>query len=120
MGSLLGCLRKYCDVHIAASVQKSALDLVSDDTTGLIATSLCQTGAGQLAFLRDILRQIISDELIVQYVSPPLGRVAEYRQEVHDVFLQMPPLNSSSNKRSAVVTAMRRYVLQCAAILVQW
>lgn len=112
MGSLLGCLRKYCDVHIAASVQKSTLDLVSDDTTGLIATSLCQTGAGQLAFLRDILRQIISDELIVQYVSPPLGRVAEYRQEVHDVFLQMPPLNSSSNKRSAVVTAMRRYVLQ--------
>lgn len=112
--------RKCCDVHVAAGIQKSALALVEADVTGMIATSLCQTGAGELDRLRECLREIFLEEAVVVLEAPPQGRIQQYREEVFELFLPFPassqrhhqdPFYKPSKKASVCITAMRRYVL---------
>ena len=105
---------------MAAGIQKSALALVEADVTGMIATSLCQTGAGELDRLREGLREIFLEEAEVILEAPPQGRIQQYREEVFELFLPFPPSSQRhhqdpfykpSKKASVCITAMRRYVL---------
>ena len=103
-------VRKFCDVHIAANMQKGMLSLIEKDITGMIACGLCQHGAGDLHALRSILRDIFTSDLQICYDVPPREFV-RHRENVYDLYLPWPKPQQHKQKTSTCITAMKRYVL---------
>ncbi len=79
-----------CNIHRLAQVSTVTAKLMDRDVSGLIATSLSFDSSGALHKLRNILRQIFSEELCIYYSAPP---DPSHRAAVYDVLL---PVRSTS------------------------
>ena len=96
-----------CETHILFQSNKHAMDLLAEDVSGLVSLSLSQNAGGSLATLRDILAEVIREELSIVHQAPPCGETAKHRKEIYDLFLPMP----KNKNRGARSTLLRRYVL---------
>lgn len=102
----------FCDAHRIAQAHSAAAALVPQDTSGMLATALCQRDLGALASLRAILAEVILSKLEIVYDSPPKGRAAQYRQEVFDLLLPLPSDLSRQRKDcKTLVRTKQRFVL---------
>ena len=88
------------------------LALLEDDITGIVATGLCQHGAGDLHILRQILRDIFANEVEIIFDMPPKEFV-RHREEVHALHLPWPEKRDRYARSQYCSVAMRRYVLSC-------
>lgn len=84
-----------CNVHRLAQVSTVTAKLMDKDVSGLIATSLSFDSSGALHKLRNILRQIFSEELCIYYSAPP---DPSHRAALYDVLL---PVRSASAEEQA-------------------
>ena len=87
-----------CDVHKLASCEKSMLQLVESNVSGMVSAGLATRLAGVVGQLRIYLAEILEDKLDVRPGAPTH---AEYRQGVYDVFLDNIRSRYSSDKTSS-------------------
>ena len=73
-----------CDVHKLASCEKTMLQLVENNVSGMISAGLATRLAGVVGQLRIYLAEILEEKLDVR---PGMPTHDEYRSELYDVFL---------------------------------
>lgn len=102
----------FCDSHRVAQAHSAAAKLVSQDTSGMLSTALCQRDMGSLATLREMLADILLSKLVVVYDAPPTGRAVTYRHQVFDMLLPLPNDLSRGRKDTKTLVRMKqRFVL---------
>ena len=99
-----------CDVHKISQAHTKTSDLMPEDISGVLSTSLSQRELGSAHTLRQILRKIFKERLMIVYGAPPSGDVAAYRQDLFDLTL---PVSSgrSSKKVKTLLNQRRRFIL---------
>ena len=93
----------FCSVHRLATSISAANSLFPDETAGILSVALACREVGAAGKLRDILRQIFQEKLVVRAAFPnPLWK--QHRLEVYDLFL---PLAGEAKWNNA----KRRFIL---------
>eukprot|EP00435_Cladocopium_sp_Y103_P045770 s2018_g13.t1 len=100
----------FCDVHRLAQAQVQTMNLFQEDTSGILSVALCQRDMGALQKLREILADILVDNLEVVYESPP--EQPESRAALYDLLLPVPTsLTRSQRDSKTMVRVQQRYIL---------
>ena len=95
-----------CDVHKQSGCIKHSMSLSDDTFSGIINLALALEGSGSLDRLRQILQEIVADELIVVHAPPPGEdtHVFQHRKAVLDAFL--PPNSVKNRKRRFIIHSL--------------
>ena len=102
----------FCDSHRVAQVQRCNLQLVAADVSGMLSCSLAQRDLGALTSLRQLLREILLERLVICYDEPPQGRAEQYRTQLFDKLLPLPTKLSRARKDCQSLLRLRqRFVL---------
>ena len=100
----------FCDVHRLAQAQVQTMNLFQEDTSGILSVALCQRDMGALQKLREILAEILVNNLEVVYGSPP--EQPESRTALYDLLLPAPTsLTRSQRDSKTMVRVQQRYIL---------
>ena len=108
-----GAFAQKCEIHIMAQANKSAMDILDADISGLLSLALSQQGSGTLGTLRSLLGEILVEDLCISYEMPPQGQIAKQRQAIHELFLPIP-IDVETGRvggAGAILAIQRRYVL---------
>jgi hypothetical protein len=97
-----------CDIHRVGTCQGKQFSLVDGHVSGMISGSLAMLDAGSTHSFRAAMMTVIEGRLDLKYGDPPQGSIAEYRHQVHDLFLRLP---DSANGRSHRRTFKQRLIL---------
>ena len=95
-----------CDTHKSATVLSTALRSVPDDVTGLVNTGLTVGALGSLKQLRDLLNQVLFQELQIKQDLPPASAKA-HRDEIYRLFLPVEGVLPAVRR----LNRKRRYIL---------
>ena len=81
------CVRLHlsCELHKAALCAKSANDLASMDTAGVLAVGLACASTGSARKLRRLLKDLLAERLQIIYEQPP--EMPAYNKQVLDLYL---------------------------------
>ena len=96
-----------CTLHKIATCMKRALAPFEGAISGVIHTGLSLEGGGSLCHLRHLLRQVLEQELCIEFTAAPTGFAAEYANEVLNLFC---PVHEGAHART--VHLRRRFVLR--------
>lgn len=92
-----------CYVHRLATAITAANSLFPDETAGVLSVALACREVGSAGKLRDLLRQIFRDKLVIRWVEPK-PEWTKHRMEVYDLYLPLTGDAKWANMR-------RRFVL---------
>ena len=100
----------FCDVHRVSQAQIQTGDLFPEDTSGMLAVALFQRDMGALHRLRELLADILVNDMEIVYGSPP--DPPQSRADLYDVLLPIPNRLSRGRKDSkTIVRTLQRFIL---------
>lgn len=100
----------FCDVHRVSQAQIQTSDLFPEDTSGMLAVALFQRDMGALHRLREMLADILVNDIEIVYGCPP--DPPQSRADLYDVLLPIPSRLSRGRKDSkTIVRMLQRFIL---------
>ena len=96
----------FCSVHRLATAITASNSIFKDDTSGVLSVSLACREVGSAGKLRQILREIFKESLVIRPVAAPNSdELDKYRREVYELYLPLTGEQKFQNLK-------RRFVLQ--------
>ena len=102
-----------CDVHRLSTATGNATMLMSEDVSGVLNTGLACGSLGTTRRLREILAQILEQDLEVEFGAPPTGPVAEHASAMLDLLLPSDAPSRAQRKQNC----LRKFILRRFLIL---
>ena len=100
----------FCDVHRVSQAQIQTSDLFPEDTSGMLAVALFQRDMGALHRLREMLADILVNDIEIVYGCPP--DPPQSRADLYDVLLPILSRLSRGRKDSkTIVRMLQRFIL---------